>query len=90
MSRFECYHSKHRSIIESNCETLQNNFTFEYHKAGSVVGKLRYFFYKKRQGHYYFSGGFTLELFQGKKLYLYLSLPFPMLKESQHFLFKLS
>ena len=76
----------------ADCLSILNDchyyFQFEYRKAGSVAGKLRYFFYKKRQGHYYFSGGFTLELFQGKKLYL--SLPFPMLKKSLHFLFKLS
>ncbi len=42
MSSFECYHSKHRSIIESNWETLQNNFTFEYHKASSIAGIFRH------------------------------------------------
>ena len=31
MSRFECYHIKHRSIIESDLGTLKNNFQFEYH-----------------------------------------------------------
>ena len=38
MSRFECYHIKHRSIIESNWRTLKNNFQLEYHKARSIVG----------------------------------------------------
>ena len=45
MSRFECYHIKHRSIIESNWETLKNNFQLEYHKARSIVGMFRHFFY---------------------------------------------
>ena len=27
---FECYHIKHRSIIESDWETLKNNFLLEY------------------------------------------------------------
>ena len=33
MSHFECYHIKHRSIIESDWGTLKNNFQLEYHKA---------------------------------------------------------
>ena len=41
MSRFECYHIKHRSIIESDCGTLKNNFQLEYHKARSIVGMFR-------------------------------------------------
>ena len=45
MSRFECYHIKHRSILESNWETLKNNFQLEYHKARSIVGMFRHFFY---------------------------------------------
>ena len=45
MSRFECYHIKHRSIIESNWETFKNNFQLEYHKARSIVGMFRHFFY---------------------------------------------
>ena len=45
MSRFECYHIKHRSIIESNWGTLKNNFQLEYHKARSIVGMFRHFFY---------------------------------------------
>ena len=42
---FECYHIKHRSIIESNWGTLKNNFQLEYHKARSIVGMFRHFFY---------------------------------------------
>ena len=45
MSLFECYHIKHRSIIESNWGTLKNNFQLEYHKARSIVGMFRHFFY---------------------------------------------
>ena len=45
MSRFECYHIKHRSVIESNRGTLKNNFHLEYHKARSIVGMFRHFFY---------------------------------------------
>ena len=45
MSRFECYHIKHRSIIESNWGTLKNNFQLKYHKARSIVGMFRHFFY---------------------------------------------
>ena len=45
MSRFECYHIKHRSIIESDWGTLKNNFQLEYHKARSIVGMFRHFFY---------------------------------------------
>ena len=45
MSRFECYHIKHRSIIESNWGTLKNNFQLEYHKARSIVGTFQHFFY---------------------------------------------
>lgn len=30
MSRFECYHIKHISIIESDWGTLKNNFQLEY------------------------------------------------------------
>ena len=45
MSRFECPHIKHRSIIESNWGTLKNNFHLEYHKARSIVGMFRHFFY---------------------------------------------
>ena len=41
MSLFECYHIKHRSIIESNWGTLKNNFQLEYHKARSIVGMFR-------------------------------------------------
>ena len=41
MSRFECYHIKHRSIIESDWETLKNNFQLEYHKARSIVVMFR-------------------------------------------------
>ncbi|MDY4526252.1 MAG: hypothetical protein SPE03_14620 [Treponema sp.] len=37
MSLFECYHIKHRSIIESDWGTLKNNFQLEYHKARSIV-----------------------------------------------------
>ena len=42
---FECYHIKHRSIIESDWGTLKNNFQLEYHKARSIVGMFRHFFY---------------------------------------------
>ena len=45
MSRFECYHIKHRSIIESDWGTLKNNFQLEYHKARSIGGMFRHFFY---------------------------------------------
>ena len=45
MSRFECYHIKHRSIIESDWGTLKNNFQLEYHKARSIVSMFRHFFY---------------------------------------------
>ena len=45
MSRFECYHIKHRSIIESDWGTLKNNFQLEYHKARSTAGMFRHFFY---------------------------------------------
>ena len=45
MSRFECYHIKHRSTIESDWGTLKNNFQLEYHKARSIVGMFRHFFY---------------------------------------------
>lgn len=45
MSRFECYHIKHRSIIESDWGTLKTHFQLEYHKARSVVGMFRHFFY---------------------------------------------
>ena len=45
MSLFECYHIKHRSIIESDWGTLKNNFQLEYHKARSIVGMFRHFFY---------------------------------------------
>ena len=45
MSRFECYHIEHRSIIESNWGTLKNNFQLEYHKARSIIGMFRHFFY---------------------------------------------
>ncbi|MDY4767691.1 MAG: transposase [Treponema sp.] len=41
MSRFECYHIKHRSIFESNWGTLKNNCQLEYHKARSIVGMFR-------------------------------------------------
>ena len=41
MSRFECYHIKHRSIIESDWGTLKNNFQLEYHKARSIIGMFR-------------------------------------------------
>ncbi len=41
MSRFECYHIKHRSIIESDWGKLKNNFQLEYHKARSIVGMFR-------------------------------------------------
>ena len=42
---FECYHIKHRCIIESDWGTLKNNFQLEYHKARSIVGMFRHFFY---------------------------------------------
>ena len=45
MSRFECYHIKHRSIIEFDWGTLKNNFQLEYHKARSIGGMFRHFFY---------------------------------------------
>lgn len=45
MSQFECYHIKHRSIIESDWGVLKNNFQLEYHKARSIVGMFRHFFY---------------------------------------------
>ncbi|MBR1722780.1 MAG: hypothetical protein IJ727_09925 [Treponema sp.] len=45
MSCFECYHIKHRSIIESDWGTLKNNFQLEYHKAKSIIGMFRHFFY---------------------------------------------
>ena len=45
MSCFECYHIKHRSIIESDWGTLKNNFQLEYHKARSIVGMFRHFFF---------------------------------------------
>lgn len=44
MSRFECYHIKHRSIIESDWGTLKNNFQLEYHKARCMAGMFRHFF----------------------------------------------
>ncbi len=40
-----CHHIKHRSIIESDLGTLKNNFQLEYHKARSIVGMFRHFFY---------------------------------------------
>lgn len=45
MSGFECYHIKHQSIIESDCETLKNNFSLEYHKARCTAEMFRHFFY---------------------------------------------
>jgi hypothetical protein len=45
MSRFECFHIKHRSIIESDWGTLKNHFQLEHHKARSVAGMFRHFFY---------------------------------------------
>ena len=45
MSCFECYHIKHRSIIESDWGTLKNHFQLEYHKARSIAGMFRHFFY---------------------------------------------
>ena len=45
MSKFECYHIKHRSIIESDWGTLKNHFQLEYHKARSMAGMFRHFFY---------------------------------------------
>ena len=45
MSRIECHHTKHRNIIESDWGTLKNNFQLEYHKARSIPGMFRHFFY---------------------------------------------
>ena len=45
MSRFECYHIKRRSIIESDWGALKNNFSLEYHKARCTAGMFRHFFY---------------------------------------------
>lgn len=44
LSSFECYYIKHRSIIESDWETLKNNFCLEYHKARCTVRIFRHFF----------------------------------------------
>ncbi|MCI6316460.1 MAG: hypothetical protein MR877_04770 [Spirochaetia bacterium] len=54
MSHFECYHIKHRSIIESDWGTLKNNFQLEYHKARSIVGMFRHFFYSIAAYIFYF------------------------------------
>ena len=45
MSRFECYHIEHRSIIESTWGILKNNFQLDYHKARCTTGMFRHFFY---------------------------------------------
>lgn len=45
MNGLKCYHIKHRSIIESEWETLKNNFCLEYHKARCTAGMFRHFFY---------------------------------------------
>ena len=45
MSSFECFHIKHRSIIESDWGILKGNYQLEYHKARNIHGMFRHFFY---------------------------------------------
>lgn len=44
MSGFECFHIKHRSIIESDWGILKGNYQLEYHKARNIHGMFRHFF----------------------------------------------